>query len=443
MARINLINCDWKSYTGKSRLNVNPFQPLELCYLSAILRKEGYQTKITDLNLEPSKEITEAEYYIITSSPAYVFWRCAPLTVQVPLTTAQRIKKLYPKSRTVLIGPHGSVDDTLIKNKHIDAVIRGEPEFICSKVLKKMGAGKIISEIGIVERLDELPFPDYDKKTMHKYSAFNFPGKGRPRMPVLYETSRGCPYNCTYCFKTKFRNKYRRKSANKIVKELARLQNEYGVDYVFFIDENATANIKEAKALMRQIIDRKLKIKWSCETGLMYVDKELLKLMQKAGCTGIEYGVESGSEIILKNLNKPQNLDIAARNIQLTIEAGIKPWLFFIVGSPGENFSTIMESVRFLRRIDLSKVRFSADVPYPYPTTKLYETAVLEGKASSNKIDWESMLEIAGTVGNKLSKARVRMYKVLFLAFLAASTPGWSIPYVLRSPIKIAKRVFG
>ncbi|MFH1511075.1 MAG: radical SAM protein [Candidatus Woesearchaeota archaeon] len=442
MKKVNLVNCDWRSYSGKARLNVSPFQPLELLYLSAILKQEGYKTKITDLNLEPDHEVTAADYHIITTSPAYVFWRCAPLTTQVQLKTAKVIKKKYPTSKIVLIGPHATVDDSLVKSAFVEGVVRGEPEFITAKVLKQLETGKkISSELGFVEDLDKLPFPDYERN-MHEYAAFNYPLEGKPARPVLYETSRGCPYSCTYCFKAKFRNIYRRKSNKKIADELEKLEKEFKTDYAFFIDENTTANMKESKLLMRELIKRNLKLRWSCETGLMFVDKELLMLMKKAGCIGIEYGVESGSKKILKNLNKPQDPDRMIKAINWTIESGIKPWLFFIVGSPGETFGTILESVKFLRRIDLSKVRFSADVPYPYPTTKLHKTAVKEGKAS-NKIDWENLFNISGTVGNKLSKFRVRMYKIMFLSYLAASTPIWSIGYVLKSPRRVLKRVFG
>jgi radical SAM superfamily enzyme YgiQ (UPF0313 family) len=443
MRKVNLINCNWKSYSGKSRLNVNPFQPLELCYLSAILKGHGYATKIIDLNLEPNQKIDGADFFIITTSPAYVFWRCAPHTLRVQLETAEKIKELHPKSKVVLIGPHGTVDNSLIKHNAVDAMVRGEPEFITLNILKKLERGeeKVVSEIGIVEQLDKLPFPDYDKSTMSRYSAFNYPLPGKPRTAALYETSRGCPYNCTYCFKTKFRNRYRRKSNQRIADELEKLQNEFKVDYVFFIDENTTSHISESKELMRELIRRKVRIKWSCETGLMFVDEELLKLMKKAGCIGIEYGLESGSATILKNLNKPQSLKRAAEAINMTIRAGIKPWLFFIVGAPGENFRTVIESVRFLRKIDLNKVRFSADVPFPYPTTKLYEIAVKEGKVPKDRIDWESLIRIAGTIGNNLSKARVRLYKIMFLVILAASTPRWSVPYALKSPVRIFKRI--
>lgn len=442
MKKVNLVNCDWRSYSGKARLNVSPFQPLELLYLSAILKQEGYNTKITDLNLNPQQQISNAEYFIITTSPAYIFWRCAPLTTEVQLKLARHIKKQHPTGKIVLIGPHGTVDDNLAKQPFVDAVVRGEPEFITAKVLRQLEkTSKVVSELGIVKDLEELPFPSYENN-MERYSAFNYPLEGKPKRPALYETSRGCPYSCTYCFKTKFRNIYRRKSNKKIADELEKLEKEFKTDYAFFIDENTTANMKESKLLMRELIKRNLKLRWSCETGLMYVDRELLELMKKAGCIGIEYGVESGSKKILKNLNKPQDPDRMVKAINWTIEAGIKPWLFFIVGSPGETFGTILESVRFLRRIDLSKVRFSADVPYPYPTTKLHETALKEGKARE-KIDWENLFNISGTVGNELSKFRIRMYKILFLTYLALSTPVWSIGYVIKSPCRVLRRVFG
>ena len=92
-----MINCNWQEYAGRSRTNVGPFQPLELNYISSVLKKQDFDTKIIDLNLIPNQDIPFADYFIITTSPAYLFWRCAPLTTRIPLKKAEEIKKKHPK----------------------------------------------------------------------------------------------------------------------------------------------------------------------------------------------------------------------------------------------------------------------------------------------------------------------------------------------------------
>lgn len=443
MVKINLINCNWQDYAGKSRTNVGPFQPLDINYISAILKNKGYDTKVYDLNLFKELNVDGADYFIITTSPSYLFWRCAPLTVNVPLKEASRLKAKFPDSKIILIGPHPSVDVNLINDKSVDAIVRGEPEFEMLEVIKELenGKKKVISKIGIIENMDNLPFPDFNKKSMMSYLPLNFSGK-KKIVATLYESSRGCPYSCCYCFKTMFRKRLRCKSTEKIISELRLLTELYGIEYVYFIDENFTANMEHAKKLMKKMIKHGLKLKWACQGNAMFMDNELLELMKQAGCIGIEYGIESANEKILKNLNKPTDLNRTKEIIKYTIKLGISPWLFFIIGAPGENLLTLKSTLKFLKQINLKKVRFSAEEPIPYPETPLYLQGIIEGKINSKKIEWEKLNKIAGTIGNGLSKTQVRFYKFYFLLFLALQNPSWSIPYAIKHWKGVIRRLF-
>lgn len=443
MKKVSLINCNWQEYAGKSRTNVGPFQPLDLNYISAILREKGYETRVYDLNLLKDLKVEKADFFVITTSPSYLFWRCAPLTTKIPLSKAAELKSKFPEAKIILIGPHPTVDEELIKDKNIDGVVRGEPEFEAVKVIKELEEGeeKVSSEIGIVKEMEELPFPDFNREEMGKYLPLNYSGE-KKIVATLYEASRGCPYSCTYCFKTRFRKNFRQKSTEKIISELKRLIREYGANYVYFIDENFTANMQKTKEMMREMIKEGLKLEWACQGNAMFMDEELLRLMKEAGCMGIEFGIESGDKEILKNLNKPTDLERTKKMIEATIKEGISPWLFFIIGGPGESLKTLKSTIRFLKQLDLRKVRFSAEEPIPYPTTPLYEQGLKEGKIKSGKIEWEELNKVAGTIGNGLSKVKVRMYKLYFLSFLALQNPSWSIPYAAKHWKGIMRRLF-
>ena len=121
---------------------------------------------------------------------------------------------------------------------------------------------------------------------------------------VTLLSSRGCPYNCSYCFKGIVGRTYRQRSPGNVLAEIRELMSSYGYRYFYFIDDLFTLDRRRLAAISEQIISEGLDIRWQCLARVDRITFDSLKLMYKAGCREVHYGIESGNPEILKSLNK-------------------------------------------------------------------------------------------------------------------------------------------
>ncbi len=209
-------------------------------------------------------------------------------------------------------------------------------------------------------RLDDLPLPRHDLLPLDKY-----------RMPLLKDpfsfvmTSRGCPAGCTYCIKhVSYQNSVRLHSPERIVQEL-RILESLGVHNIHMYADLFTVNREQVVGICEQILKEKLRIRWTCNSRVDYVDEEMLKLMGQAGCWLISWGIESGNEMILKKARKGAPPRKARRALKWSRQAGIKNWGYFIVGLPGETVETIRETIDLAKSLPLDIALFHIAAPYP------------------------------------------------------------------------------
>jgi len=413
-----LINPNWRWLKDKFRGSISPTQPLDLAYCAASIR-EQCETSILDMNVLNLglDDIPEADTYILTTAPGYVFWRCAPLSEDVPLRIIRFLRKMSADCRIIVIGPHATLfPGHFLGNDLGDVVVRGEPELIIREVVSRitdirslsgitgvcfLSGGKIIEDDGLneVDNLDELPYPAYDMLPMGKYPPHNSPDEGN-LVSTLYEASRGCVYNCSYCFKKLFRNRFRKKSPEKIRDELARLRDEHNIEYVYFIDENFGAEESWLYDVCELVGD--LELSWGCQTSFDVMSEESLLKMAEAGCVEAEFGLESADPEILKRLQKHIDLEEAEKLIGHAVDVGIRPMMFMLVGSPGETDESIERSVDFLKKFSDCRIWFSVDIPLPYPTTTLWKIGRGEGKIREG--GWDELSRVAGTIGNEFAQ---------------------------------------
>jgi anaerobic magnesium-protoporphyrin IX monomethyl ester cyclase len=178
-------------------------------------------------------------------------------------------------------------------------------------------------------------------------------------------TSRGCTAGCSYCIKhVSYQWSVRLRSPAKILEEL-RILNDLGVRNIHMYADLFTVNREQVVELCRLIIQSRLKIRWTCNSRVDYVDAEMLKLMGKAGCWMISWGIESANEQILKNARKGADPTKAKRALQWAKAAGIKNWGYFIIGLPGETEETIRQTIDFSKRLPLDIALFHVAAPYP------------------------------------------------------------------------------
>jgi len=227
--------------------------------------------------------------------------------------------------------------------------------------------------------------------------------------------SKGCPYSCIFC--TERNTRLKKRSAESILSELRYLKSNFNVKTVSFFDETFTIDEDRVIAICEGIKKEKLKIVWYCNTRVDLVGRELLKIMYAGGCRGISYGIESGSQAILDKAKKGTTVEQAEDAIMWAKEARIKVYCSFILGLPCENWSTVEETIKFVRRSLPTGAQFNVAVPYP--GTELYKIALDKGW-SKEGINWRDMYQHEAVMRTDelsyedLDEARKMAYRALY-----------------------------
>jgi radical SAM superfamily enzyme YgiQ (UPF0313 family) len=238
--------------------------------------------------------------------------------------------------------------------------------------------------------LDDMPIPMHELLPLQKY-----------RMPYIkgpftfIVTSRGCPAGCTYCIKhVTYQYSTRIRSPKLIMEELWQLK-KLGINNIHMYADLFTVNRDQVVELCKLMIEENIKIKWTCNSRVDFVDEEMLTLMGKAGCRLISWGIESGNEQILKHARKGAYPDKAERALRWAKKAGIMNWGYFIIGLPGETEETIRQTIDFAKKLPLDIALFHVAAPYP-GTPFFFE--VVENKWFRPGTRWEQVDMDKGTV---------------------------------------------
>jgi len=384
---------------------------LGLAYLAAVLRKEGHEVLIydSDCNINPSKmdfielEDSYPHYLKSVRNTSHPIWQEAKRVISdfnpdlvgitvwttfaaSSLTLASLCKEYNPDLPVVMGGPHISIkyDEVMKICPNVDFLVRGEGEKTLCKLVKAIeNNGKSLRNVdGIsyryngeiihnppgrfIDNLDILPFPARD--LLLNKASYNSEDMG------LLMTSRGCPYNCSYCATSIWERKTRYRSIDNVIAEIKQVIDKYGTRQFTFKDDCFTVNRKRVMELCDRLIKEKIKISWDCNTRVNLVDEELLKKMKKAGCNSIKIGIETGSERILKLINKKITLDDCRRAAKLFKEVGIHWTGYFMMGLPSETKEDIYQTLQFMKELDPDYASFS--VYEPFPGTELFNIGI-------------------------------------------------------------------
>jgi anaerobic magnesium-protoporphyrin IX monomethyl ester cyclase len=211
-----------------------------------------------------------------------------------------------------------------------------------------------------IRHLDDLPLPRHDLLPLEKYRA---PLVRGPYAFVV--TSRGCPGGCRFCIKhVSYGGSVRFRSPENVLAEMELLAR-LGVRSIHMYADLFTVSREQVVGLCELILERGLRLRWTCNSRVDFVDPEMLRLMGRAGCWMISWGIESGSQEVLRRARKGIELEQVERALSWAREAGIRNWGYFIIGLPGETEETIQETIRFAKRLPLDLVLFHIAAPYP------------------------------------------------------------------------------
>jgi len=264
-----------------------------------------------------------------------------------------------------------------------DMGIQGEGEATFSELIERIGQGADILRVPglylrghglqcermFVKDLDLLPLPQAGLLPLPS-------GKDELWMPV--QTRRGCPLRCSYCSTGEIEGRtLRRRSPEMVVGWIAQWR-KVGVYQFYFVDSTFNLPTSYAKEICRKLIDQDLNIRWWSILYPKGVDKELVAYLARAGCEQVSIGFESGSEQILKGMNKRFTLEEVRQISEMLSEYGIRQMGFLLLGSPGETRESVEESLLFADSLKLDSMKVAAGVRI-YPHTSLAKKAIEEG----------------------------------------------------------------
>ena len=326
-------------------------------YLGSILKNRGHEVRIF------IEDILRPDY---SKLDADVFG------ISILTSTAKRgylIANKFPKEKVIIGGVHASLlpEEAL---SYCRQVVVGEAEDVICDVVE----GKIKDRIvqgKAVQDLDKLPYPDFSLIQGYKVA--------RSMMPI--STSRGCPFDCTFCSVTKiFGRKYRFRSAPNVVAELASRK----AHSFFFCDDNFTAVPNRTRNLLKLMMDYKIR-SWSCQVRCdVAKDEALLGLMAKAGCAVACVGFESVNDKTLVAYQKKQSLQDIINAIRSFHKKKIKVHGMFVLGGDDDNVKTVWDTLKFAIKQKIDTLQMS--ILTPFPGTKVHEDLKKEKRIFSN--DW-------------------------------------------------------
>jgi radical SAM superfamily enzyme YgiQ (UPF0313 family) len=366
--------------------------PQGLCQIAAISREKGYETKILDCQVM-RLTLDKAVENILEFNPKFVGISSSTVSINASGKFAKKIKEVKSSIMTIIGGPHVSAlpVETLKEFNGFDVGVVGEGDLtfyeLIETVLNHSGlnnvSGLLYRDNGkirvnaprpLIKDLDFLPMPAWDllPKLSKYYRTSAQRSKEFPIASII--TSRGCPFNCSFCDKSVFGQTLRAHSAKYVLEMIKILKYKHSIRALVFNDDLFIVNKNRLIEICEGMIQNNLKISWSCNGRLDSLDLEILKLMRRAGCWQIAFGIESSNQELIEKIKKKIYLDTIPEKLRLVKKAGISTKGFFILGLPSETIKTIEKTIEYTKKIPLDDVQFS--IFTPYPGSELYKYVV-------------------------------------------------------------------
>lgn len=379
--------------------------PLGLTILASVLRQNGIPAAIVDAAVT-GITYDMAVKEILKENPCYVGITAVTVSIHNAAKLAKMLKEVRPDVITIIGGPHITAlpELTMEMFPEFDLAVQGEGEIPTVELLRtletqddlKKVKGILFRQDGtvintgrgeMIKNLDELPLDAWDllanfpfayKSSVHKLGRL-------PTTSLI--TSRGCPFNCRFCDNSMFGRRIRGYSTDRLFEIINYLQKTYGIKDIFMNDDNFVLLKKRLYEFCERILIEKIDLTWGCYSRIDTItDLEMLKLMKRAGCWRISFGLESGSQKILDFYRKGETLEQMEKVIKWTHKAGIKIKGFFMMGNFLETEKTLQETIDFAKKLKLDD--FHATFLTPLPGSEIYN--IVDEYGTFNK-DWKKM----------------------------------------------------
>lgn len=379
--------------------------PWGIVDLASYLRKHGYKVIVVDQKEKPYP-VKKLAQEILERDITHIGISAMTSQVKDAVFLCEYLKKC--KKNIIVGGTHYSIfpEEAL---KIADFIFKGEAENSLLNFLENGPLAKVYESAPLLD-LDDIPLPTQDILSRLYLN----------RNPFSIMTSRGCSYNCTFCLDKKYRfHKIRHHSAAYICDLMQMIINSFGItdfsigDDVFTIDKNRVIE------LCREIRKRALKVSLWAFTHVGIDDLELYREMKDAGFRTVVLGIESGSDEVLRAMNKQQTVEQAKRTVEIIKKSGLRPTATFMVGNILETEESLKATVALAKEL-----RINGWVSYaqPFPGTEFYENCLRYGRLVNNhpQTYWNDRITF---VPKGLSKVKLKCYRDRIARVLNPNAP--------------------
>jgi anaerobic magnesium-protoporphyrin IX monomethyl ester cyclase len=358
--------------------------PLGLAYVAARLLEEGHRVELIDLNLtglNPARVTAALKRF----APDLVGISSHTETYPNALALARIVKERDASTPVLLGGPHASIlPEAVLAEPDVDFVAMGEGEATAAELVRALESGADAETLrgiaGLGHKVAGTPELNVPREPLAASDI------GLPARQLLslefYEDAHnilvargGCPYRCPFCSASYLWGGRRRmRPVADVMSELDMVVRDYGAGHVFFVDDILTLDRRWLGELLTALEAHGTGVTWGCATRVDRVDEELLRRMAKAGCTGIQFGVESGAQEILdsvKGIEKETALDA----VRWAVAAGINVSCSFMIPFPEDTEATLAETRAFMREMQDAGGRLLISYTTPFPGTKFHDEA--------------------------------------------------------------------
>lgn len=360
---------------------------LGIALLAGMLRAAGISVAILDCAVL-GLTINDVLRIIKDSKPRIIGLSIMSLTLRSSYELVRAIEAACPDAVVAAGGAHINADPGIVRYLDVPYGFIGECEHeflaFCTAVLggkePPLTPNLVVHRHGqvtagerkITEDLDALPRPALDLLPVERYYS-----PSTHQKTLSFITSRGCPYDCIYCSKVE-RMRVRNLGVENMMDQLEWIIRGLGVGWVEFVDEVFTLDRKRVTEICEAILRRGLRFQWGCGSRADRIDRELLILMQRAGCRKMGFGIESGVERVRYLDRKRINDDQIRNAVQLCRDLGIKTQACFIFGHPTETLDEMKATVKYARKLGANYPSFSKMMPFP--GSELFERATADGE---------------------------------------------------------------
>ena len=344
-------------------------------------------------------------------------------------------KKNNPSVKIGVYGPFADSNPQLFLGA-VDFIIGGELESAILAFINNKHSFLGHLNFGVVEDLDILPIPNWDDFDIHKYNYFPLLYK-KSVMPL--QSTRGCSFNCDFCPYMVSQTKiFRRRSPELIVEEIIFAYKKLGVRSFLFRDICFTLNKAHAASIAQLLISKGVKIEWACETRLDCLNEGLIDLMYESGLRGVNLGIETGdNEILKKSGKKNPDIDDQERIISYLKQKKIRINAFYMLGLSGDTVDSMENTIRYAQRLNTMGAQFC--ITTPFPGTPLFENSKKDLLTNDFSLftEYIPVLDIKSATPEDVRSAHSRAFKSYYLRL------AWFVQYGPILIYRLLINIFG